>query len=182
MAGPDADRRVIDSRDLQRVEHDVERILAQGDSPIEIYDAMLATIGASLGWDLGAVWEVDAEDGRLRCVRIWHAGRGAEEFEVLSAVLGFEPGEGLPGSVLATGRPVWMVDAPADPNFPRADEARRAGLHAAFAFPLRSPSGVVGVMEFFARERREADEPLLATMDILGSQVGQSIVRLRDAR
>ena len=170
-----------DSDDLRQVEHDVARILAQRQSPREIYDATLATIGESLDWELGAVWEVDAEDGRLRCVRTWHAGRGAEEFETLTAVIGFEAGEGLPGSVLATERPIWMVDAPADPNFPRTEEARRAGLHAGFAFPLRASSGIVGVIEFFARESREPDEPLLATMDALGSQVGEVIVRLRDA-
>jgi GAF domain-containing protein len=182
MAGPGADRRVSDSGDRQRVEHEVARILAQSDSRDQVYDATLATIGESLGWELGAVWEVDAHDGRLRCVLTWHAGRGAEEFETLSAVIGFETGEGLPGTVLETGRPVWMVDAPADPNFPRTEEASRAGLHAGFAFPLRGPTGVVGVMEFFAREVRERDEPLLATMDALGNQVGEFVVRLRDAR
>ena len=170
-----------DSGDLRRVEHDVARILAQGKSAPEIYDATLATIGESLGWELGAVWEVDAEDGRLRCARTWHAGRGAEEFETLTGVIGFEAGEGLPGSVLATERPLWMVDAPADPNFPRTEEARRAGLHAGFAFPLRASGGIVGVIEFFARELREPDEQLLATMDALGSQVGEVVVRLRDA-
>jgi GAF domain-containing protein len=170
---------VSDSGDLQRVENEIERILARSDSPVDAYNATLATIGGSLGWELGAVWEVDAKDGRLRCAHIWHAGRGAEEFETLSAVIGFEAGEGLPGTVLATDRPVWMVDAPADANFPRTEEARRAGLHAAFAFPLRSSTGVVGVMEFFARELREPDEALLATTDILGSQVGQFIARVR---
>src|SRR5262249_9148683 len=55
--------------------------------------------------------------------------------------------------------------------------ARRAGLQAAFAFPLRSPRGVVGVMEFFSREPRELDERLLWTMGVLGSQVGQFVTR-----
>ena len=65
-----------------------------------------------------------------------------------------------------------MVDAPEDANFPRAAVARRDGLHAAFGFPLLSPRGVVGVMEFFSRELREPDERLLETMRELGSQVG----------
>ena len=170
-----------DASDLRRVEDDVARILAQRQSSPEVYDAILETIGESLGWAVGAAWEVDAEDGRLRCVRTWHAGRGAEEFETLTAVIGFEAGEGLPGSVLATGQPAWMVDAPAEPNFPRTEEARRAGLHAGFAFPLRASSGIVGVIEFFAPEVRETDEALLAATDALGGQVGEAIVRLRDA-
>src|SRR5439155_3182346 len=85
--------------------------------------------------------------------------------------------EGLPGRVLETGDPHWVVDAPDDANFPRARVARRSGLHAAFGFPLHSPRGVVGVMEFFSRELREPDERLLDTMRELGSQVGQFVVR-----
>jgi PAS domain S-box-containing protein len=72
-----------------------------------------------------------------------------------------------------------MTDAPADANFPRADAARRNGLRAGFGFPLRSPSGVVGVMEFFCSELREPDQRLLATMAALGSQVGQFVARRR---
>jgi PAS domain S-box-containing protein len=69
----------------------------------------------------------------------------------------------------------------ADQNFPRAPEARRAGLHAAFCFPIRSAGGLLGVMEFFTGEPRELDSELLATMSILGDQVGQAVERRRDA-
>src|SRR4029079_7116148 len=54
---------------------------------------------------------------------------------------------------------------------------RRAGLHAAFGFPLRSPRGIVGVMEFFSHEAREPDPQLLESMSVLGSQVGQFVAR-----
>src|SRR5215212_1082952 len=172
-------RRTEDARDLQPVEHAVARILAQTDRPVEVYEATLHAIGHSLGWELGAVWEVDAQDGRLRCVRTWHAGDRTAEFETLSEALALAAGEGLPGRVLASGQPAWIVDAPADANFPRADAARRSGLRAGFGFPLRTPRGVLGVMEFFSRDVRAPDEPLLATMSALGSQVGQFVARRR---
>ena len=172
-------RRTEDARDLQPVEHAVARILAQTDRPIEVYEATLHAIGQSLGWELGAVWEVDAQRGSLRCVRTWQSGDRAAEFEALSEALVLAPGEGLPGRVLATGHPAWIVDAPADARFPRADAARRSGLRAGFGFPLRSPRGVLGVMEFFSRDVRAPDEPLLATMSALGSQVGQFVARRR---
>jgi PAS domain S-box-containing protein len=168
-----------DARDLQPIEHAVARILAQTDRLVEVYEATLHAIGQSLGWELGAVWEVDAQDGRLRCVRTWHAGDRTAEFEVLSEALALAAGDGLPGRVLASGQPAWIVDAPADANFPRADAARRSGLRAAFGFPLQSPRGVLGVMEFFSRDPRAPDEPLLATMSALGSQVGQFVARRR---
>ncbi len=172
---------VTDPGDLGRVEHAVARIVAETERPVEVYEAALQAIGEALGWRLGAVWEVDPGDGRLRCVRTWHAGAAASEFEALSEALVLEPGAGLPGRVLADGAPTWIVDAPDDANFPRAEAARRGGLHAGFGFPLRSPRGVVGVMEFFADELREPDERLLATMDTLGSQIGQFVSGRRAA-
>src|SRR5262245_349610 len=178
MAGSRAGVGIIaDPLDLQRVEHSVARILAENDQPLKAYEAMLAAIGSSLGWQLGAVWEIDPRDGRMRCVRTWHSGDGTGEFEALSERLVLGPGEGLPGRVVQSGEPMWLIDAPEDANFPRADAARRSGLHAAFGFPLRGPRGVVGVMEFFSREQRELDQGLLDTMAVLGSLVGQFVAR-----
>ena len=65
---------VTDARDLGRVEHAVARIVAETEQPVEVYDAALKAIGEALDWRLGAAWEVDPQDGCLRCVRTWHAG------------------------------------------------------------------------------------------------------------
>jgi PAS domain S-box-containing protein len=159
------------------VEHAVASILAETDRPVEVYAEVLEAIASTLGWELGAVWEIGSGGIRLSCVCTWHAGEGAPEFEALSERIVLKPGDGLPGRVLVLGEPAWITDAPEDANFPRATAARRCGLHAAFAFPLYSPRGVMGVMEFFSRELREPDEQLLQTMHVLGSQVGQFVAR-----
>src|SRR5262245_10631833 len=103
---------------LHSVEHDVATILAETEAPLEVYAAMLETIGRSLGWELGAVWEVAPDDEMLHRVRSWHAGEGAPEFESLSERIAMKPGEGLPGRVFVAGEPVWIADAPTDGNFP----------------------------------------------------------------
>ena len=166
-----------DVGNIQRVEYAVARILAESDRPVEVYAKVLQVIGSSLGWELGAVWESGPGDDLLRCVRTWHAGGGFPEFEALSERITLAPGEGLPGRVVASGEPAWIVDAPENANFPRATIARRCGLHAAFGFPLLSPRGAVGMMEFFTPELRQPDDHLLETMRELGSQVGQYVAR-----
>ena len=166
-------------RQLRSVEHAVARILAETERPVEVYEAALEAIGRPLRWQLAAVWELDPSAGQLRCVRSWHAGERADDFQALSEALALAPGEGLPGRVLATGQPTWLVDAPEDANFPRAEAARRSWWHAGFGFPLRSPRGVVGVMEFFSGDVRAPDERLLQTMSAVGSQVGQFVARRR---
>ena len=155
-------------------------ILAESESPVETDRATLAAIGAELGGAVGAVWEVEGD--RLRCALTWHAGGGAPGFEQLSEELTLERGVGLPGRVLASGSPAWIVDAPVDSNFPRAAAAAADGLRAALCFPLRSAGGVVGVMELFAREPLEPDAGLLASLEAIGSHVGQVVERRRAER
>jgi len=144
-----------------RLEHEVAGILARYSLDAGADRRILAAIGSSLGWDLGAIWEVSLADGYLRCVDHWHVGEGLTEFEELSESLVLRPGVGLPGRVAESGQAAWIVDPPSDANFPRAEAARRAGLRAALAFPLNGPAGVVGVIEFFARDLREPSEALL---------------------
>jgi len=168
---------VAEDGDLRLVEYEVARILAETERPVEVYARTLEAVGVALGWTLGAVWETRPGDQRLRCVCTWHAGEGAPEFEALSERLVLDPGEGLPGRVLLSGEADWIIDAPTDANFPRAEVARRSGLHAAAGFPLTSPRGIVGVMEFFSAALRQPDERLLDSMRALGSQVGQFVAR-----
>jgi PAS domain S-box-containing protein len=161
----------------------VARSLAQTAEPHDALAGALRAIGESLGWRLGAVWEPAPDRPEaLTCVEIWHAdGTEADEFEAASLSTAFVGGEGLPGRVWSSGEPAWIQDVLADDNFPRAASARRAGLHAAFCFPIRSARGVLGVIEFFTGEPRRLDAELLGTMSALGDQIGQAVERRRDA-
>src|SRR3954462_1340859 len=132
---------IVDAQILQRVEHDVAQILAQTEAPVEAYAAALEAIGRSLGWELGTVWEVGPDDRRLRCVCTGHAGDGSPEFEALSERLTLGAGEGLPGRLLVSGRPSWIMDTPSDRNFPRADAARPPGAPARCGLPPPRPRG-----------------------------------------
>jgi PAS domain S-box-containing protein len=168
---------------LPRTEQAVARSLAETADPRDALARALRAIGESLGWRLGAVWEPAPERPEaLRCVETWHVpGAEVEEFEAASRDTLLVAGEGLPGRVWGSGEPAWIADVPADDNFPRAAAARRAGLHAAFCFPVRSARGVLGVIEFFTGEPRQLDADLLATMAALGDQIGQAVERRRDA-
>ena len=168
-----------EAHDLRDVEHVVARILAETDRPVEAYSAVLEALGGALGGRFGAVWELDSAAEVLRCARTWQRDVSEAPLQTLSESITLAPGQGLPGRVLLSGLPAWLADAPTDRNFPRAEAARRSGVHAGFAFPLRSARGVVGVMEFFGAERRAPDPALLATMSAIGSLVGQFVARRR---
>jgi len=162
---------------LLRTEHAVARVLAEADDEPTAYPRLLAAIGDSLGWDAGGIWTpAAAGDGTLRCVETWQA---PEPFERMSRTLVLAPGEGLPGRVCASGEPAWIADVTADANFPRASIAVHAGLRAAFCFPIRGGSGVLGAIEFLAREPRGPDANLLDTVTSLGGRIGHCVERWR---
>jgi PAS domain S-box-containing protein len=186
------------ARDITDRRHREQRLLAQYRVTQTLSEAgslekaapgILSAIGGALEWDLGALWQVDAEGGVLRCIATWSPAPAATaNFAAATRAITFGPGTGLPGRVWSSGGPVCIRDVALDPELPRAKSAAKEGLHAAFAFPVMLKSGIVGIIELFSREVRDADRGLLQMMAAIGSQVAQFIERtrakdaLRDAR
>src|SRR5262252_2377440 len=169
---PDTFRRSEAGRRLTP-EYIAARALAESSTLAEAAPRVLQAICEDLGWDHGALWNVDGTTGVLRCVETWRLPNvDFPDFNAASRRMTFDTGVGLPGRVWASGQPAWIPDVLADANFPRASIASREGLHGAFGFPIRSRGAVVGVMEFFSRSIREPDEELLAMLDRVCDQIG----------
>ena len=144
---------------------------------------LLRTIGECLGWEVGALWELDPKRNVLHLVDMWHEPDAGEKgFEALCRGITFPRGIGLPGRIWGWSAPVWIPNVLEDTNFPRAQAAKIAGLRGAFGFPIRIGNDVLGVIEFFSREIRQPDEELLNVMTALGDQIGQFKERTRAER
>lgn len=173
------DRRVQDQGAVGRLtaQYKVVSVLAEAKTLSEAAPRLLEAIGPMLGWELGAIWYSDADAAVLRCAATWRAPglEGLSGFEELSRQTPLAHGAGLPGRVVAEGEPVWVEDVQADARFQRTAAAVDAGLHAAIAFPIASSDEPLGVIEFFMREARAPDPPLLELMGAFGSQIGQFI-------
>ncbi|HEX6985602.1 MAG TPA: PAS domain S-box protein [Planctomycetaceae bacterium] len=165
---------------LRNVRFGVTKALAEAADADAAVEEVLRVVCESLGWEIGAFWEVDAAAGVLR-----PSGFRSESpvrlgrFEEMTRTMTFARGAGLPGRVWEAGRPVWLADVTDDRNFPRVAAAVAEGLHGAFAFPAAVDSRTVGVLEFFSREPREPDEELLEMFATVGGQIGQFLERRR---
>src|SRR3954447_8289533 len=166
---------------LLRAEHAVARLLAEASDLGGSYPGVLRAIAETLDWEVAAAWEMDpAPPVFVRRVPFWHAASiRASSLAALHETDTMPTGHGLPGRVWDSGVPAWIVDVGADPDFPRADAARAAGLHSAFCFPIETAAGIAGALEFFTPEPRMPDDHLLDTMASLGRQIGQYIDRAR---
>jgi two-component system, sensor histidine kinase and response regulator len=162
----------------QQVLYETARALAESPTLVEAAPRMLRAVCEALGWQYGALWEVDRARGVLRCVGMWQPlSLPFKEFAAATLESTFTPGIGLPGRVWASRQPAWIPDVARDANFPRAPFAERAGLHAAFGLPILQGTSVLGVMEFFNRDILEPTPGLLAMMTTVGSQIGLYVER-----
>ena len=172
------ERKQLEQR--QAMEHAVTRLLAESETLAGAIPIVIETICETLGWDCGARWRWDPQGRVLRCAETWSvAAKEIREFQALGARHSFAPTSetGLIRKVWKTGMPHWIADASREPGFLRAPEAAKAGLHGAFAFPIRIGTELDGVMEFYVRNVRQPDAALLRVLDSIGLQIGQFIAR-----
>ncbi len=168
----------------QRIEL-LHRIAAKANAAADTREALsyaIAEICTHTGWAFGHVYLADnANPDMLVAPQIWFAEHPVPLMPFITETLErtFGRGVGLPGRVLDTRMPEWVVDLGNADNFLRRDVARRCGLHSAFAFPVCVQDEVVAVMEFFARENLAEDAEFLDLMKQIGVQLGRVIERER---
>lgn len=98
------------------------------------------------------VWRPDGSGDKLR----WAAGHydAAPEFGAVSRDTTFAMGEGVPGQVWETGRPV-LLDGLVGTNFVRVAAAADAGLGSVLAIPYRRRGRIQAVVVFLMNVRRD---------------------------
>ena len=151
----------------------------------EVLRVAIDAICAHTGWPVGHAWVTTEPDGKLASSRIWSL-RDPARFEPLRRVSEekvFEPGEGLPGLAVSSGRPAWMEDVMTDERFPRRRLLPPDLVHAGFGVPVTVAGEGVAMMEFFADRPLKPDAALLDLAAQIGTQLGRVAERMqaRDA-
>jgi two-component system cell cycle sensor histidine kinase/response regulator CckA len=166
----------------------LQRVAAAANEAATADDALrvaVAQVCKSTGWPIGHVYR-PAEDasGALVPTDIWYLDDPTrfETFRAVTAGTLLPRGIGLPGRVVADGRPACIRDVAADANFPRARAAAAIGIHAGIAVPVLVGAEVVAVLEFFATQVTEPNPELLEAMLHIGGQLGRVVERERTAR
>jgi PAS domain S-box-containing protein len=164
----------------QQIQYATTRALGESATLAEAAPQILKAVCQTLGWQHGELWGVDARSSALSCVETWRSPADEPSaFERMARQMKFARGVGLPGRVWAGGEPLWMAEVTKDPEFTRADCARKEGLRGGLAFPVLLKSEVLGVLAFFSCEAHAPDEELLQLFSAIGSQIGQFIERKR---
>ena len=141
----------------------------------------LESICAFGGWSIGHCYMIDDATGKRVSAKIWHLDDpdryavfrdATESDEVVSDT-------GLPGRVMTSGEPAWIVDVTKDEGFARVKLAEQVGIKGGAAFPVQVGDNVVAVLEFFSPRPMERDEAMLEVMAAVGTQLGRVVERGR---
>jgi signal transduction histidine kinase/CheY-like chemotaxis protein len=175
---------VTDRRKLERrisAESAVSGVLATATTIEAALPAVLQALATELRMDVCALWIPDVDGTCIRCADVFvdDADRRLATFVDHTRASRFAPGIGLPGRVWRDRRAVWLEALLDDPNFPRVESARAAGLQSAVAYPIVSADACLGVIEIFSRASLATDAALLETLSTHGAQIGQFLLRVR---
>ncbi|HYR58706.1 MAG TPA: PAS domain S-box protein, partial [Chthoniobacteraceae bacterium] len=164
----------------RKLHYDAARVLSEAASVDEARPKILRTICETLEWDMGAVWNVDAEADVMHCVEIWCVPEvDVADFERVNSEAEIRRGEGLAGQAWTTGEPHWIADLETAENYANAALALACGMSSAFAVPVRVNDDVVHVLEFFSPKISVSDPELLQTLGGIASELGHMIERKR---
>jgi diguanylate cyclase (GGDEF)-like protein/PAS domain S-box-containing protein len=165
---------------LVTLEHAVSRALTGAWSASGAVRAVIRAVCESEGWPMGRYFAVDDEAGVLRFGEAWGSDDSVvQKFIESSRAMVYRRGEGLSGWVWREGKPLSVADTSKEPRALSASPfARGPGLGGgAFVFPVIFEGKTIGVLSFSSQRAHEADERLLQTIHVVGSQVGQFLQR-----
>ena len=185
-------------RDVTERKH-AQRVLEEKNAQLQLLQVVAATanqatdvdrvlqvaldeVCALTGWPVGHVYmPAEGNPELLKPTSLWHVDNPHrfKVFREVTEATDFAHGIGLPGRVLASGQPAWIIDVTKDPNFLRAKLANDIGVRGAFGFPVLVGSEVAAVLEFYSDAPAQPDEAMLEIMVNVGTQLGRVIERTR---
>ena len=132
------------------------------------------------GWPVGHAYRTEGDrESLLHSMKIWHLADPArfEKFRQLTEQTSFEPGDGVPGRVMASGKPVWVADLTLDATCRRATSGVEIGVKGVFAVPVKVQNQCIMVLEFYSSDAKEPDHELLAVIANVSEQISRRMER-----
>jgi signal transduction histidine kinase len=145
-------------------------------SSLELDEILNKTLGLVMNYmkvEAGEIFLLEEDKTTLRMML--HRGQAAEAFWTRNT---FRVGEGYPGIVAQTGRPLISSVLSNDPNFLR-EAVVKAGFHQVLSIPLVSGERVMGVMSIATHSKAHFEDRNVQMLSAVGAWAGLSIENAR---
>lgn len=174
MTNVELERLKLENKTLKLLQR-LSDVIADLSDDEDVFEVCLKEIASEYNWPVGHVYFLSPKDSKLLVPgKIWFLSDKSKfkHFKEVTEKTNFRFGSGLPGRVLESRNPAWIVDVMQDKNFPRNKILKEASVHGALGIPVISNGEVIAVLEFFSEEKRSEDVLLLSVLSTVGHQLG----------
>ena len=158
-------------------------VATASNSAASVEEALAAALKAFAqfgNWQLAHAYLADHDDPSVLRHSVWYQEPPGAFAAFRASTEAVRAGEvKLPQGVFASPAPIWLRSLEDDPRFGRVDDAARAGLVSACAFPILVRDEPVGVLEFFSTEPQDCHTDTLTVLAQVGAQLGRVVERDR---
>lgn len=141
--------------------------------------AVLQEVCAHTGWPVGCLYVTSADGQRVEPAGT-RVGQGLDRdpaFAKATSPVTQRRGEGVAGTVLATGRAAWRFDLASLVDPDAAAVLGAAAIRSALGFPVLVGDRVAGVLEFYSRWAEPPEGSLVEVLAAVGAQLGRVVER-----
>jgi PAS domain S-box-containing protein len=172
--------RIVSKREKEIVlintQYDITHLLSNSSNTNDSITKVLGMMCKSLNWDFGAFWLLDEGRKNLKCAALWRKEDwSASEFEVLTRSEVLPIGYGLPGRIFASQQTEWVKDIN-ELSF-RVNAANKEKINTGLGIPVSFANKRLGIIEFFSKEKKEANQELIRLAESLSSQIASYVER-----
>jgi len=174
----------LEKSSLLAAQAGVMRALLEARDLEEASPRVLDALGSSLGFSGAIFWRVAERNNRLLCVATWQR-EDAGLNDLLTATCGwaYSLGEGIPGSVWASGSAEWIPDLAGDGRcLPRRYDALDGRRLGSYLLPVGSDARIEGVLELLTWSQTAPPREVSLTLTTIGFQLAQFIMQRRRER
>ena len=174
------EQQVAERTKAMQMLRDIAAMANQAQSTEEAIECCLERVAMYNGWCFGHALVPAADDPDELVPAYAHYAEDSERFRRFREVtfgLRLHRGQGLPGRMLASGKPQWTADLHHDLVERRAVVAEELGIGAAIAFPVVLGDRVAAVLEFFSDRVIRPNGKIADAMVGVGLQLGRVIER-----
>lgn len=152
----------------------VGRAVEESQELEQVLPAALEAVLEATSAETAEVWLLDPQDGAL--VLRHHYGEATEAFLEITR---FSPGEGYPGIVAETGKPLLVHDLDQDARFQR-QRVKEEGFRTFFALPLRRTGETIGVLAVAARDASAlTSDDELRLLELIADHIATAVENAR---
>ena len=141
--------------------HAATQALAESATLLEAAPNILRALGATLNWDLGALWLADEQTSDLVHQSTW--SRNRRQNSALEQV-------SIAAKVYSSGEPLW-ISGLGTAISGLGTAAEQTGLQTAYAFPMGDARRPFGVMEFFSGRSLAPDAEIAELFSDIGVRI-----------